>query len=92
MREIEKVAVEVFSCVSHDSEVLADYDRSEDVIYVNFLNSSPQKADFGTKLGDYIVRFKKNKIVGVTILNAMEHSRKRFNDMPDVLCEMVVLV
>ena len=92
MREIEKEAVEVFSCVSHGSEVMASYDRREDVLYINFLNTAPQEADFGTKLGDYIVRLKRNKIVGVTILNATEHFQRRFNDMPDILYEVILLV
>ena len=77
--------MQIFTCVRPKTEILANYDRSEDVLYVNFLSSAPQKADFGTKLGDYIVRLKKNEIVGVTVLNALEHFQKRFSDIPEII-------
>lgn len=85
MKEIEKVAVEVFSQKKTAQKILAKYDMPDDVLYVNFLNSNAQKADFGTRLGDYIFRLKRNVIVGVTILNAMEHFRRRFEDMPSII-------
>ena len=66
------------------SKILVDYDRHNDVLYINFLNSDPQKADFGTRLGDYIIRMKENKVVGVTILNAREHFQRHFEDNPIV--------
>ena len=85
MREIEKVAREVLACGKPVSKILVDYDKSEDVLYLNYLSSNPQEADFGTKIGDYILRFKKNFIVGVTILNAIEHFKKQFSDVPEIL-------
>jgi hypothetical protein len=85
MREIEKLAITVLGCGRSASKVMVNYDRLEDVLYLNYLNSDPQKADFGTKVGDYILRFKRNVIVGVTVLNAKEHFRKQFSDVPDIL-------
>lgn len=85
MREIEKVAIAILGCGRPASKIMVDYDKLQDVLYINYLNSDPEEADFGTKVGDYILRFKKNFIVGVTILNAEEHLKKRFSDVPDIL-------
>ena len=82
MKEMEKVAIEVFSHIKPKSEILVDYDTLADVLYINFLNSDPQKADFGTRLGDYIVRMKENMVVGITVINAKEHFQRRFEDNP----------
>ena len=38
-------------------------------------NSPIQKADFGRRFGDYIVRVKDGFVVGVTILDATSHLR-----------------
>jgi len=56
------------------------YDRDVDVLYINFTHSKPQKADFGKRNGDYILRFKENELIGVTVLNAQEHSLHAFDD------------
>lgn len=93
MREIEKVAIKIFSLLKPKSKILTDYDKSEDVLYINFVNSEPQKADFGRRFGDYIIRMKNDgTVVGVTILNAMEHFQKRFVDKPPILREPITLI
>lgn len=52
-----------------DSRLWIDYDKEADVLYVNF--GRPQKADDAQQGKDGIIRrMKKNKIIGLTILNA----------------------
>jgi len=47
-----------------------NYDKEEDVLYIN-IGNKPQKADFASRTGDFIIRYKKdNSVVGITILNA----------------------
>lgn len=54
-------------------QLVVDYDKDADVLYVNF--GKPQKADDSIQGEDGIIRRKKGKkIVGLTILNA-----SRFN-------------
>ena len=84
MKKISKVAMKFFSELRPNAKILVDYDTSEDVLYVNYLNSSPQKADFGRRFGDYIIRLKKGVVVGVTILNAKEHLNQDFKDLPRI--------
>lgn len=89
MREIERVATTVFGRIKPASDILIDYDEKEDVLYVNFLNSDPQKADFGRRFGDYIIRIKDGLVIGVTIISAKSHFRKGFDDMPPILKEPI---
>lgn len=56
------------------------YDRDVDVLYINFTHSKPDKADYGRKQGDYILRYKNDALVGVTILNTVEHLKDCFED------------
>lgn len=56
------------------------YDRDVDVLYINFTHSKPEKADFGKRDGDYILRFKQGEWIGVTVLNAQNHSLHGFDD------------
>ncbi len=52
-----------------DSRLWIDYDKEVDVLYINF--GRPQKADNAYQDKDSIIRrMKKNKIIGLTILNA----------------------
>jgi uncharacterized protein YuzE len=92
MKEIEKLAIKVFSVIKPNSDILTDYDGKEDVLYINYLNSGLQMADFGRRFGDYIIRLKNGLIIGVTILNASEHYRKRFEDKPSILVKPITLV
>ena len=57
-----------------------NYDRPVDVLYVNFTRSKPQRADLGRRKGDYILRFKADELVGITVLNAGWHSITGFGD------------
>ena len=91
MRNIKKLAAEVFSGILPASKILIDYDQPEDVLYINYLNSSPQEADFGRRFGDYIIRVKNGQIVGVTILNAKVHFQRRFEDIPTILSVRCIL-
>jgi len=92
MRTIEKAAIEAFSGLNPDKKIIADYDKSEDVLYLNFVNSPPETADFGRCFGDYILRFKNNGlIVGITIVNAKEHYEKHFEDKPQSLVEPTLI-
>lgn len=84
-RDLENLAIEVFSSRIPKDKILADYDSDADVLYVNFLESSPQEADFGRKFGDYIIRFKNKIVIGITIINAIYHSDIRFIDVPSIL-------
>lgn len=59
-----------------NSKLWIDYDKDADVLYVNF--GSPQKADDAYQDRDGIIqRKKKNKIIGLTILNASRFSKKK---------------
>jgi hypothetical protein len=42
------VAREILVCGKHVSKILVDYAKLEDILYLNYLNSDPQEADFGT--------------------------------------------
>lgn len=85
MRKIEKVAATIFHNLKPDCDILVDYDEKEDVLYVNFLNSNPQKADFARRFGDYILRIKDGLVIGITILSAQRHFRSEFDDIPEML-------
>jgi len=52
-----------------------DYDKEVDVLYIS-IGKKPQKADFARRLGDIILRFKDNLIIGITILNAQKFIAK----------------
>lgn len=55
-----------------NSNLRVDYDKEADVLYINF--GLPQKADDSQQGSDGIIRRKKkNKIIGLTILNASEY-------------------
>ncbi len=57
-----------------DSKLWIDYDKEADVLYVNF--GRPQKADDSYQGTDGIIRRKKkDKIIGLTILNASRFTK-----------------
>jgi uncharacterized protein YuzE len=85
MRKLEKVAIEVFKVIKPNFKILTSYDSVQDVLYLNFVKSPPQEADFARRFGDYIIRIKDGRIIGITILNAKEHSQKRFEDSPSII-------
>lgn len=58
------------------SEFSIDYDQEADVLYISF--GTPQKADNSEQGKDGIIRrWKKKKLVGLTILNASRYKTKR---------------
>jgi uncharacterized protein YuzE len=57
-----------------DSKLWIDYDREADVMYVNF--GKPQKADDSFQGEDGIIRRKKkDKLIGLTVLNASRFAK-----------------
>lgn len=86
-----KVATDVFQRVKPESHVIVDYDKVEDVLYVNFTNSPVQEADFGRRFGDYIVRIRQGLVIGVTILNAQYHYKRNFSDKPSILTAPITI-
>lgn len=59
-----------------ESKLWVDYDKEADVLYINF--GRPQKADNSvqTEMG-IIKRVKKNKLVGLTVLNASKFNKSQ---------------
>jgi uncharacterized protein YuzE len=91
MNNIAKVATDVFQAVKPESHVIVDYDKVEDVLYVNFTDSPVQEADFGRRFGDYIVRIRQGLVIGVTVLNAHTHYQIKFSDKPSILTEPITI-
>lgn len=87
MREIEKKAVELLADGRPREKIIANYDKVEDVLYINFLKSPPQEADYGHRVRDYIVRMKDREVVGVTVLNAQKHFLTDFKDIPEIVVD-----
>lgn len=58
------------------SKLFVDYDEEADVLYISF--NKPQKADNAYQNKDGIIqRLKKNKLIGLTILNASRFTRNK---------------
>lgn len=58
-----------------DSRLFIDYDEAADVLYVSF--GQAEKADDAYQGNDGIIRrFKKKKVIGLTILNASRFTKK----------------
>jgi len=91
MSNIVEVATSIFHAIKPDSEIVVDYDRKVDVLYINFHSSPLQKADFGRRFGDYIVRIKQGLVIGVTVINASFHLKRSFSDKPSILTEPVTV-
>jgi uncharacterized protein YuzE len=91
MSNIIELATTVFHAIKPDAKIIINYDEEEDVLYINYTKSPILKADFGRRFNDYIIRIKNNSVIGVTILNAISHSKIRFNDKPLLLTEPVTI-
>lgn len=48
------------------------YDQEADVLYTNFYTPSLE-ADFTHRIGDFAMRYKDRKLIGITFLNALKH-------------------
>jgi len=57
-----------------ESKLWVDYDKEADVLYVSF--DKLQKSDDAYQEKGIIVRKKKDKLIGITILNASRFSHK----------------
>ena len=67
IKEIEKIIPSMMKVAQH---IWIDYDKEADVVYISF--ERPQNADDSVMEGNIIVHKRKEKIVGLTILNASE--------------------
>lgn len=76
LKEIEKVLkiAPDFLTVPYE-RIWSSYDKGADVLYLNF--KKPSHADDSEITdNDIIVRYEKNKIIGLTILHASKRFRK----------------
>jgi uncharacterized protein YuzE len=48
-----------------------DYDEEADVLYINF--KKPQEATDSRMINDMIVHYRKDEVVGVTVLHASDY-------------------
>jgi uncharacterized protein YuzE len=92
MSKIIEVATTAFRSIKPECKIVIDYDKAEDVLYINYKNSPIQKADFGRRFGDYVIRIKDGHVIGVTILEASKHCGKNFDDKPTILKEPMTIV
>jgi len=69
---IQKISEIVPHILSMPSKVMwIDYDEEADVLYINF--EKPQKATESKMINDIIMHYRKDDIVGVTVLNASNY-------------------
>jgi len=69
---IQKISKIVPHILSMPSKVMwIDYDKEADVLYINF--EKPQKATDSKMVNDMIIHYRKDEIVGVTVLHASNH-------------------
>jgi uncharacterized protein YuzE len=85
MKDI-KIGCNVLFPNDQSRKMFIDYDKEEDVLYIKYVESS-QKADDTAQIGDYILRFFKNRVIGLTIINALRHIKANFTDAPSIFCD-----
>jgi len=69
---IQKISEIVPYILSMPSKVMwIDYDEEADVLYISF--EKPQKATESKMINDMIMHYRKDEIVGVTVLNASNY-------------------
>jgi len=69
---IQKISKMVPHILSMPSKVMwMDYDEEADVLYINF--EKPQKATDSKMVNDMIIHYRKDEIVGVTVLHASNY-------------------
>ena len=83
---IERLGCSVLFPFDQSRRFAVDYDKEEDVLYIQY-GSSSVEADDATQLGDYILRFVKSKVIGLTIINALKHIRANFMDAPNIFAD-----
>ena len=80
--ELAKAAHGVFDALADSRKVDIDYDRRADVLYVNFTHSPHENADYTLDTGDYVFRYRKGELIGVTVIDAALHGSLAFKDFP----------
>ena len=69
---IQKISEMIPHILSMPSKVMwIDYDEEADVLYINF--EKPQKATESKIIDDMIIHYRKDDIVGITVLNASNY-------------------
>ena len=69
IQEISKIVPHILSMPS--KVMWIDYDEEANVLYINF--EKPQKATDSRMVNDMIIHYRKDDIVGVTVLNASNY-------------------
>jgi len=69
---VQKISEIIPGLLSLPSKVMwIDYDEEADVLYINF--EKPQKATDSKMINDMIVHYRKDDVVGVTVLHASHY-------------------
>ena len=69
---VQKISEIVLGLLSMPSKVMwIDYDEEADVFYINF--EKPQKATESKMINDMIIHYRKDDVVGVTVLHASDY-------------------
>ena len=69
---VQKIFEIVPCLLSMPSKVMwIDYDEEADVLYINF--KKPQKATESKMINDMIIHYRKDDVVGVTVLHASDY-------------------
>jgi len=69
---VQKISKMVPHILSLPSKVIwIDYDKEADVLYINF--EKPQKATESKMINDMIMHYRKDEVVGVTVLHASNY-------------------
>jgi len=69
---VQKISEIIPNLLSMPSKAMwIDYDEEADVLYINF--EKPQKATDSKMINDMIVHYRKEDVVGVTVLHASQY-------------------
>jgi len=69
---VQKISEIVPGLLSLPSKAMwIDYDEEADVLYINF--EKPQKATESKMINDMIIHYRKDDVVGVTVLHASNY-------------------
>lgn len=71
---LQKISEIIPNLLSMPSKAMwIDYDEEADVLYINF--EKPQKATDSRMINDMIVHYRKEDVVGVTVLHASHYMK-----------------
>jgi uncharacterized protein YuzE len=69
---VQKISEIIPTLLSMPSKAMwIDYDEEADVVYINF--EKPQKATDSKMINDMIIHYRKDDVVGVTVLHASHY-------------------